>query len=144
MRLKHVALLLSIITIFTLTPAQSVSSLRQSSWDLPKTQEDIFVMNKVFDATDAVQTQCPQTTIESLTEENALAACATASGFTTRLSSLRSYIEIRLDRHGSWLTPWQENEDFGSVRQYVYNGTTFYIALKVVDRKSVIYLIRFN
>src|SRR5690625_2906857 len=59
---------------FSESNAQDVGTLLNSNWQLPQTVEDGRVLSRVFDAIDAVQTVCPQSLVDSLSEQGALAA----------------------------------------------------------------------
>jgi len=121
--------------------------LLNSNWQLPQTVEDGRVLSRVFDAIDAVQTVCPQSLVDSLSEQGALAACAIPTR-GDRLDSLlgshgRNLIEIAVrSPFGSWRTPWQQDPGFGAVRQLSYQGNVYFIALNSVT--GLAYVIRFE
>ncbi len=142
MRIYRTAIALAIATLIGISTAQSVGALQQGSWDLPRTPEEAFVLSQTFEPVDAVQTQCPQDLLASLAAEGALAACATPRS-TSYLSSYGlGLVGRRLDIYGTWLTPWQENASFGSVRRYSYKGVEYYVAINT--RTGLLYVIRFT
>lgn len=126
--------------------AQDVGALRAANWQLPQTVADGVVLSDVFDVINAVQTPCPQSLVDSLIEQGALAACGTPTQASTSVSDRlgshgRQLIELRL-RRGSWLTPWQQDSGFGTVRQYSYQGSVYFVALN--SSAGLAYVIRFE
>lgn len=120
--------------------AQNVSSLRQASTDLPQTDADRTVVNLFFGSISAVQTPCDESLKASLEAEKALAACASfdnsmymGMGETlTRQTVDMSFYDMTepfMGGKGEWLSPWQNNEEFGTARQLGYEGSTYYLTL---------------
>lgn len=121
--------------------AQNVGGLRQSSWDLPVTAADNTVVSEFFGAISAVQTVCSESLRASLAAERALAACARLGDyFDAELG--RSMTELKLRSLGAWTTPWQENADFGTVRQLSSGGATYFLAIDAAA--GLAYVIRFQ
>ena len=114
--------------------AQNVATLKQKTTDLPRNDADQFVLNTFFGALSAVQDTCPNGLIASLKQQNALAGCATFDPNSDMGSLLRSAVEAQfmaatMTDKAAWVTPWQANSDFGTVRQLKYQGTTYYLTL---------------
>ena len=126
---------------------QDVGSLRQSNTDLPRNAGDQFVLNHFFGAISAVQDSCPGPLKASLKEQNALAACATFSADGGMADILRTAVEAHfmsatIGDDASWATPWTANADFGTVRQLIYKGVTYYLTLDAGKGEARVILFR--
>lgn len=111
-------------------------SLRQQSTDLPQTDTDRAVVNIFFGAVSAVQAPCSADLKTSLKAERASAACASYEntfyaelGDTLRQLVDSQFLEATYSSTAQWLSPWQSNDDFGTIRQLEYEGTVYYLAL---------------
>lgn len=118
----------------TFALAQNVATLKQQTTDLPRNSADQFVLNNFFGALSAVQDTCPSGLVASLKEQKALAGCATFDANSGMASLMRTAVEAKfttatMTDKASWVTPWQANADFGTVRQLQYQGTTYYLTL---------------
>ncbi len=131
----------AVLAVLGLVAAQNVGGLRQASWDLPKTSADNTIVSEFFGALSAVQTMCPESLRASLAAERALAACARLGDyFMAELG--RSMVEMTFISMGSWASPWQENNDFGTVRQLNYQGSEYFLAIN--EAADLAYVIRFG
>lgn len=121
--------------------AQNVGGLRQASWDLPVTASDNVVVSEFFGALQAVQSICPESLRVSLAAEQALAACARLGQYF--MADLgRSMVEMAFITNGSWASPWQENQDFGTVRRLAHQGAEYFLAIN--EANGLAYVIRFE
>lgn len=141
MRARRTILLTGMIALLGLGLAQSVGSLRASSWDLPKTDVDNTVVSSFFGALQAVQTACPQSLQDSLAAERALAACARLGDYFSG-EVARAMVEMEFISSGRWVTSWQEDSGFGVVRQLSFNGSLFFVAMNEATRLA--YVVRFE
>lgn len=122
--------------------AQNVGALRSATWELPRTDADVRVINEVFTGVSAVQTECPEGLRESLAEERAYAACGR---YEARGGAQvgRMLVDANVSILGRvWQSAWQENSEFGTVRTLAYGGATYYVALD--DSGGLVYVIRFE
>lgn len=140
-KLVHNAVSLVVLAVTLSAAAQGVGTLRQSSWDLPKTDVDNVVVSEFFGALSAVQTACPQSLQDSLAAERALAACARLGAYFNG-EVARAMAEMAFLSSGSWLSPWQEDPGFGVVRRLTYEGVEYYVAMN--EAAGFAYVIRFD
>lgn len=130
-----------VLAVLAFGVGQNVGGLRQSSWDLPVTPADTTVVSEFFGALSAVQTACSESLRSSLAAERALAACARLGEYFMGEIG-RSMVEMTFISVGSWVSPWQENADFGTVRQLSYQGSTYFLAIN--EAAGLAYVIRFE
>lgn len=123
-----------VISALTLAIAQNVATLRQTNAGFPRNADDQFVLNTYFGAIGAVQDSCPAVLAASLREQKAVAACATFGQGAGRAELLRSaveahFLDVTMFQDDAWVTPWNANADFGTVRQLWYKRTTYHLTL---------------
>ena len=117
---------------------QNVGALRTSPYALPQNDVDREVVTLFFGAFGGVQRSCSDSLEASLEDEGALAACATFDPGFYEPAMLRQLAELAFDgnfdgRDSRWLSPWQEAEGFGSVRQVEMGGHEYVLALDDTD-----------
>lgn len=146
-----IIMLVSLLLVTYLVSAQDVGGLKSSNTDLPQTDADRTVVNALFGSIGAVQSSCSSSLIASLKKENALATCASydesmymgvGDGLLREMidNSFFEITEAYMGGGGQWLTPWQENKDFGVIRQLGYEGNIYYLTLD----DGVARVIKFN
>src|SRR5690625_5078575 len=144
--MKLMRVLVASLVLFAGTASQvsgqGLAWLRSAQWDLPVTPEDATLLSEFFGRVDAVQEPCPPYLQEELAEEQALAACgyipATYAGDRGRTQADR-WLDL-LPRL-IWLSPWQANPTFGTVRHLTLGEYDYFIAIS--DADNSVYVIRF-
>lgn len=127
----------------TNTPASShgLASLRSPQWDLPVTPEDAALLSELFSRLDAVQEPCPTYLQEELAAEQALAACGyIPSHYAGDRGRNQADRWLNLMSGLTWLSPWQTNPTFGTVRELSVGAYTYFIAID--DAIAAVYVIR--
>ena len=136
------ALIVGVLGLAGLVAAQNVGGLRQANWDLPVTPADNTVVSEFFGALSAVQTVCPESLRASLAAERALAACAQLGKYFNAEVG-RSMSELAfLTAPASWLSPWQADPGFGTVRRLELDGVEYFLAIN--EGTGLAYVVRFE
>lgn len=122
--------------------SQGLAPLRSTQWDLPVTPEDAALLSEFFSRLDAIQEPCPSYLQEELAAEQALAACGYApSHYTGNAGRNQADRWLDLLPGLTWLSPWQTNPTFGTVREVSVGAYTYFIAID--DAAAAVYVIRF-